>query len=37
MLARELGGVVAKPVQFAAFQAKFLAWVAGQTLSLIHI
>ena len=31
MLARELGGVVAKPVQFAAFQAKFLAWVAGQT------
>jgi WS/DGAT/MGAT family acyltransferase len=31
MLARELGAVAAKPVAFAAFQAKFLAWIATQT------
>jgi len=31
MLVREFGGVLAKPAQFAAFQAKFLAWIAAQT------
>ncbi len=31
MLARELVGVAAKPVRFAAFQARFLAWAAEQT------
>ncbi len=30
LLARELGGVFAKPIHFAAFQARFVGWLAGQ-------